>query len=110
MKASRLAEQLAVVSAQASRLPNVLEAASKNGADLAIIDTTTHSESVSLAAARLADFILIPCRPAIFDLRAIHHTIELVRLAAKPAPVILNCVPARGSLAVTCPQFLYQVL
>jgi chromosome partitioning protein len=86
---SRRTEAPAVVSAQASRLPNVLEAASNGGAELAIIDTAPHSESVSLAAARLADFILIPCRPAILDLRAINHTIELVRLAAKPAAVIL---------------------
>ena len=101
---SRSSDAPVVVSAQASRLSNVLEAASKNGAELAIIDTAPHSESVSLAAARLADFILIPCRPAILDLRAINHTIELVRLAAKPAAVILNCVPARGSLAEEATQ------
>jgi len=96
---SRAKDAPAVVSAQASRLTQVLEAARKGGAGLAIIDTAPHSESASLAAARLADFILIPCRPAILDLRAINHTIDLVRLAAKPVAVILNCVPARGSLA-----------
>ena len=30
---------------------------------------------------------------------AINHTIDLVRIAGKPAAVLLNCVPARGSLA-----------
>jgi chromosome partitioning protein len=94
----------AVVSAQASRLPQILEAARKGGADLAIIDTAPHSESASLAAARLADFVLIPCRPAILDLRAINHTIDLVRLAGKPAAVVLSCVPARGSLAAEAIQ------
>src|SRR5215212_1378238 len=66
---SRAAETPAVVSAQASRLTQVLEAARKAGATLAIIDTAPHSESAALAAARAADLILIPCRPAILDLR-----------------------------------------
>jgi len=101
---SRSNETPVVVSAQASRLSQVLEAAKIGGASLAILDTGPHSESTSLAAARLADFILIPCRPAILDLRAINHTIDLVRIAGKPAAVILNCVPARGSLAEEATQ------
>ncbi len=65
---------------------------------MAIIDTAPHSESAALAAARLADLILIPCRPAILDLRAIHSTIDLAKLAGKPASVVLNAVPPRGTL------------
>jgi chromosome partitioning protein len=96
---SREGENPAVVSSQASRLEKVLEAARNAGAKLAIIDTAPHSESASLAAARAADFILIPCRPAILDLRAIGNTIDLVKLANKPASIILNTVPPRGNLA-----------
>jgi chromosome partitioning protein len=57
-----------------------------------------HSESAALAAARAAGLILIPCRPAILDLRAINSTIDLAKLARKPAVVVLNSVPPRGSL------------
>ncbi|NJM69228.1 MAG: ParA family protein [Scytonema sp. RU_4_4] len=96
---SRKQETPAVVSAQAARLPKVLEAAVNNGADLAIIDTAPHSETAALAAIRAADLILIPCRPAILDLRAIGDTIDLVNLASKTAIVVLNAVPPRGSLA-----------
>jgi chromosome partitioning protein len=96
---SRTAETPAVVSAQASRLPQVLEAARNAGAALAIIDTAPHSERSALAAARAADLILIPCRPAILDLRAIGSTIDLAKLAGKPAVVVLNTVPPRGNLA-----------
>lgn len=95
---SREAETPAVVSAQASRLEQVLEAAQNAGADVVIIDTAPHSESSALAAARAADLILIPCRPAILDLRAIGNTIDLVKLAGKEAVVVLNLVPPRGSL------------
>lgn len=96
---SREAETPAVVSAQASRLSQVLDAAKKAGAALAILDTAPHSESSALAAARAADLILIPCRPAILDLRAIGSTIDLAKMAGKPAVVVLNTVPPRGPLA-----------
>ncbi len=94
----RTEETPVVVSAQAARLKQVLDAASKEGADLAIVDTAPHSESAALSAARSADLILIPCRPAILDLKAIGTTIDLVKLAGKQAFVVLNAVPPRGSL------------
>ena len=98
---SRENENPSVISTQLSRLDKVLAAARNAGADLAIIDTAPHSESASLAAARIADTILIPCRPAIFDIRAIIQTIDLVKLAGKSgsASVVLNTVPPRGTLA-----------
>lgn len=96
---SRAAESPAVVSAQAARLVQVLDAARNNGVGLALLDTAPHSERTALAAARAADFILIPCRPAILDLRAIGSTIDLVRLASKPCAVVLNAVPPRSSVA-----------
>jgi chromosome partitioning protein len=96
---SRESDTPPVVSAQASRLGQCLDAAREAGAKLVIIDTAPHSESASLAAARAADFVIIPCRPAILDLRAINTTIDLARLAGTPAAVVLNAVPPRGSIA-----------
>lgn len=96
---SRSEDQPAVVSAQASRLEKVLEAARSAGAKLCIIDTAPHSESAALAAARVADLVLIPCRPAILDLRAISHTIDLIKMTKAKAVVVLNAIPPRGSLA-----------
>ncbi|RYU60803.1 ParA family protein [Methylolobus aquaticus] len=88
-----------VVSAQANRLERHIEAARKAGMAAVVIDTAPHSESAALAAARAADLILIPCRPAILDLHAIGTTIDLARLAGTRAAVVLNAVPPRGSLA-----------
>lgn len=88
-----------VVSAQAARLPQLLAVARTGGAGLAIIDTAPNSDSSALIAAKAADFILIPCRPSRFDLDAIGATIDLARLAGRPAAVVLNAVPPRGSLA-----------
>lgn len=94
----RQAESPVVISAQATRLAQVLKTAETHGASVVFIDTAPHVESAALAAARAADLILIPCRPAILDLKAIGMTIDLVRIARRPAVVVLNAVPPRGSL------------
>ncbi|PSB67536.1 chromosome partitioning protein ParA [filamentous cyanobacterium CCP1] len=102
---SRDGEAPTVVSAQASRLSHVLDAASNAGANFTIIDSAPHSESTALAAARAADLVLIPCRPAILDLRAIKDTIDIVRLAKVAGAVVLNAVPPRGqSIALEAEQ------
>ncbi len=88
----------AVVSAQAARLPGLLEQAAAQSADLAIIDSAPNADSASLAAARAADLILIPCRPAAFDLNAIGTTLNLAMVANKPAYVVLNAVPPLGKV------------
>jgi len=86
----------AVVSAQAARLPSLLEQAASQQADLVIIDSAPNADSASLVAARAADLILIPCRPAAFDLNAIGTTLNLADVAGKPAFVLLNAVPPQG--------------
>jgi|SRR5581483_2795500 len=95
----RTAETPAVVATPVARLAQVLDTAAAHGAVLAIIDTAPHSEAAALAAARVADLILIPCRPAILDLKAIGLTVDVATLAGKPARVMFNAVPARGTLA-----------
>jgi chromosome partitioning protein len=88
-----------VISCQASRLGHHLEQFKKEGSVLSIIDTAPHSETASLAAARAADLVLVPLRPAIFDLRAIAMTVDLIGVAKVPAYAVLNAVPPRGGLA-----------
>ncbi len=63
------------------------------------IDTAPHSESSALAAARSADLVIVPCRPAIFDLRAIRATADLIKLADAQACVVINATQARGTRA-----------
>jgi chromosome partitioning protein len=92
-KDSRNAETPAVVAAPPTRLPQLLEAAKQGGAQLVLIDTAPHSGDASLAAAELADMILVPCRAGILDLRAIATTARIAKLAEKPAFVVLNAVP-----------------
>jgi chromosome partitioning protein len=98
----------AVVSSQAARLPNLLEQAASQSADLVIIDSAPNADAASLAAARAADLILIPCRPAAFDLNAIGTTLNLAAVAGKPAYVVLNAVPPVGKVGEEARSALQQ--
>ena len=46
-----------------------------------------------MIAAEASDLILVPCRPGILDLRAIGSTARIVKVAGKPAFVVLNAAP-----------------
>jgi len=95
---TREKETPVVISAQASRIQDILQTAKDHGADLTLIDTAPHSDSAALQAARAADLVLIPCRPSILDLRAIASSVDIATMAKKPAIAVLNSVPPRGSL------------
>jgi chromosome partitioning protein len=116
----REAAEPEVIGDHAERLPQLVEAAQLNGADLLIIDTAPNADRASLAAARASDLILIPCRPAAFDLEAIEATRDLATIARKPAWVVLSSAPARSAIveearrgleeqgAQVAPQVVYQ--
>lgn len=89
---SRAKDGPTVMMAHAPRLPAILQTAASNGVTLAILDTPAGAQSDALTAAEVADVILIPCRPGIFDLRAIGKTVQIARLANKPAAIVLNSV------------------
>jgi chromosome partitioning protein len=95
-KDSRAADTPVVVPVPSTRLPQALEAARFGGAALTLIDTAPHATDVALAAAEAADLVLIPCRAGILDLRAIGTSARAIKLAGKPACVVLNAMPPRA--------------
>ena len=99
-----------VIDAQPSRLSAALQKAEQNGIDLVIIDTPARSEQSALAAAGVADLIIIPCRPQAYDLETVPTTSKLLALADnKPALVILNAVPSQGHRQEQARQALDQM-
>jgi chromosome partitioning protein len=96
----RQADTPEVITSTPERLASLLKQANENGADLAIIDTAPHSDRAATIAADLADVVLIPCRPAAFDIAAIGTTLNILKLtnAKERAVILLNAVPPRGSL------------
>jgi chromosome partitioning protein len=91
-------QKLDATQATPSQLAALLKQAKAGGVDLAIIDTAPHSDSAAAIAAQLADLVLIPCRPARFDLDAIAATLAITKAAKTSAAVVINAAP-RGRLA-----------
>jgi chromosome partitioning protein len=94
----RKAENPEVIRATPEQIPKLLSQAKANGAGFAIIDTAPHSDRAATVAAGLADLILIPCRPAAFDVSAIPTTLDILKLAKvqSRAVILLNAVPPQG--------------
>ena len=100
-------DKLDAIKANPGQLAALLKQAKAAGADLVIVDTAPHSDSAAAIAAQLADFVLIPCRPARFDLKAIGSTAQITILAKTPAAVVINAAP-RGKLAEEVRAVLQQ--
>ena len=86
-------EHPAVVAAKAPTLARTLEKAAKLGAELVVIDTPPLAQAEASEAVRAADLILIPCRPAAFDLHAVRMTARMAQTSSKPAFVMFNGGP-----------------
>jgi len=81
-----------------SLLAGKLAKAEDLGAQLAVIDTPPHADAMARQAAKLADLILVPCRPKAFDLAALEATAELVAASRKRAFAVLMAGPPRAPL------------
>ena len=79
-----------------AKLKAELAAAKAEGVDLVLLDTAPNADRPSVQAAEAADLILVPCRPAQFDLDAIRATLATVRLTRRPHRVVLNAAPIRS--------------
>jgi chromosome partitioning protein len=87
----------AVVSCQVARLAQVLEAAAKGGADLAVIDTPGKNTDALIAAAKAADFVLMPIQPQLYDIETLASLKDVLTLAGNPpAAVFVNRAPIQG--------------
>ena len=97
-KDRRSVDNPAVVSAQVSRLRQTLDTAKAHGADLVVIDSPGKSDSAAVEAAKVADLVLIPTRPGVFDMETLPAIRDLLRIAGDPAAFVLfNHMHPQGS-------------
>src|SRR5918993_1374700 len=87
-----------VMAAHPATIGKEIERARAEGYDLVILDTAPHADHVALQAARAADMVVVPCRPATFDIAAISATLDLCKLANKRSVVVLNAAPIRSKV------------
>ena len=92
----RADDTLAITAIPASRLGHVLKAVREAGCDMAVIDTPPFAKEIAYEAAQHADFVLIPTRPAVFDIQGAIRTFDVVREFGRPHAVVLNCCPPVG--------------
>lgn len=71
------------------------QAASREGADLMILDTPPSAGEEVNQAMRLADLCLIVIRPSVLDLRAISRTVDEVKRLNRRALFVVNQAPPR---------------
>lgn len=94
---TRETETPELVETEAGAITATLRTLRAQGADLAIVDTMPSVRTDIGSIARAADLVLIPCRPAILDLRAIGGTVDVVRQVRSAGVIVLNaCPPGRG--------------
>jgi len=92
-----LAEPLVESILEATAIESRLEALSRGGVTLAIIDTAGGVSAATTAAIRHSDLCLIPARPSVADIEATGSTLAVARAWRKPFAFILNQTPIRGA-------------
>ncbi|WP_295629082.1 ParA family partition ATPase [uncultured Nitrosomonas sp.] len=105
----REAELPVVISAHASRLPNEIQRIKDAGCEILFLDTAPHSDSAALEAAKIADVVLVPCRPAIMDMEAITNTLDLIRTKNAAIYVVMNATSAQGQEAKEAIEAIAQL-
>ncbi len=60
-------------------------------------------------AARQADFVLVPSRPATYDLATVPDTLAAIAQAETPAAIVLTCCPPRGPLPIQAAEYIREV-
>ena len=81
---------------ESTALPKALDLAKQKRFDLVFIDTPGRDDPINARVIGLADFCLIPCRPAMADMRAQSATVGVVKRLAKPGAFVLVQTPPRG--------------
>jgi chromosome partitioning protein len=85
-----------VATASSLEMARVLEAARTERMDLVIVDTAPHAAPEAATIARLANLIMIPCRPTAFDLAAADNAAAIVKAVGVPAAFVLSACPFRA--------------
>lgn len=93
---ARAATEPMVATAAPSEMAIVLKAARSELMDLVIIDTAPHAAPEAAGIARMADFVLIPCRPTAFDLAAAGNAAAIAKAAKVRSAFVLSACPVRA--------------
>ena len=94
----RAAETPILVKCNAKDLPTVVDEARTEGIDWVFIDTPPHNAAAIAEAMRCADLVVVPLRPAVFDIAAVAATLDMAKALGKPTMPVINAAPAKRIL------------
>lgn len=86
----------AVIAVDARDVPARIAQCRANGCGLVLIDTAPRLDAQATQVAAAADYVLMPVRPALFDLAAAHGTAAIVRASGARAAFVLSACPPRA--------------
>ena len=90
-KDRRKSENVAVVGALQSRIPQTVETARTHGADFVVIDTPGHNSSAATDTVRVADIVILPVEPQMFHFETLPAMRDIIRMGGdKPTFVLIN--------------------
>ncbi len=97
---ARSASTPLVVPSAIGEIADVLETARlRKNVEWIFIDGPADTNADAVAAMKSATLVLIPTRPALFDLASVPMTIALARRLNRPFFVVLNAVPSKHGAA-----------
>jgi len=79
-------------------LAPILEAARADGIRYVICDTPPHNRGAMVEAARLSDVVIMPSRPAAFDIAALVDGVDTMASLGKRPLIVWNSAPARRAM------------
>src|SRR6516225_10648276 len=90
-----------VIDAIPEKLTNIVASAPNLGVTLCLIDSPSKLDDIALAAIRVADMVVCPTLPDLFNLGSLQDTVQLLEAAAKlPVTVgVINNVDEAGEQA-----------
>ena len=86
----------AVISIQPVRLKSIIEGARENNTDVVIIDGAAIQKEIAYDVGQIADYVLIPTKPAVFDVSSMQETIKILAQHNTKFSVVLNMISPSG--------------
>jgi chromosome partitioning protein len=96
---ARADKQPLVLATHPAGLADLQNTAKAQGVDWLFIDTAAGTDQTAALAVEIADYVLIPCRPSVVDLRAVPNSIRLCRVQERKPHVVLTQIEPQGGLA-----------
>jgi chromosome partitioning protein len=107
----RKSDDVTITAARVQELPGLIASARRQEADLVILDTPGRADIVSAQVLDVADVVLVPCRPFVYDVDATEETVAAIKRAkVQRAAFVLNSVPSRGTRHVEARAALEQLM